>query len=142
LRLLLDTTYLMRSIKVKVEEVRDEELEKATRDSEVLVSEIQIFELYAKGVKYTQQNKISLDDLMEGVESISHVLQTIPMTSRAIMRDAYLIWQHTRDLIDAIILATAINNADALATLDDKMIEAYQEPEIKNKNPTLKILKI
>lgn len=142
MRLLLDTTYLMRSIKVKVEEVKDEQLEKATRDSQVLVSEIQIFELYAKGVKYTQQNKISLDDLVEGVESTSHLLKTISMTSRAIMRDAYLIRQHTRDLIDAIILATAINNADALATLDDKIVEAYQEPEIKSKNPTLKILKI
>lgn len=142
MRLLLDTSYLMPLIRIAVKGIEIEEVEKALKEHQTIVSEIQIFELYAKGIKYTIQQSITLEDVIQGVEATHHSLERIPLVERQIMKTAAQATKETEDLIDAIILATALHHAEALATLDPKMIEAYENPELKKINPNLQIIKI
>lgn len=49
MRLLLDTTYLMPLIKVKIKEIGEDAISQALGEHDIIISDVQIFELYAKG---------------------------------------------------------------------------------------------
>ena len=140
MRLLLDTSYLMPLIRVEVKGIDPLALTKAMEDHEIIVSQIQLFELYAKGVKYAERRAITKDDVVNGVEAANHDLKTIPFATRRIMETAMEANLVTGDIIDAMILATALHHADAISTIDPKITEAYAiSQQLKQLNPNLKI---
>jgi PIN domain nuclease of toxin-antitoxin system len=143
LKLLLDTTYLMPFINVDVKGVSRGKIERALRKNRVQISEIQLFELYAKGNKLEARKLTTLEDVIGGVESISHFLEVLPLVDPDVLRNANTLYRLILDdLIDSIILATALKFSEALATLDPMIAEAYERPEVRSLNPHLRITKL
>ncbi|MEM3070209.1 MAG: PIN domain-containing protein [Candidatus Bathyarchaeia archaeon] len=141
-RLLLDTTYLMPLIKIKVREVSEEAIRRALREHEIIISEAQIFELYAKGAKYLLDGLISIEDLVEGVEAAYYNLERIPITDRRVMESAARIRRVLPDLLDSIILSTALHHCEGIATIDRRIVEAFKEEDIRSINPDLKLMQL
>jgi len=141
-RLLLDTTYLMPLIKVKIKEVGEDTVRQALREHDIIISDVQIFELYAKGVKYLMHGFISTEDLVEGVEAAYYSLEKIPMADRRVMESAAKIRRVLDDLLDSIILSTALHYGEGIATLDKRIEKAYEEKNVRSINPNLKVTKL
>ena len=142
MRLLLDTTYLMPLIKVKIKEIGEDTVRQALREHDIIISDVQIFELYAKGVKYLVQGFISIEDLVEGVEAAYYSLEKIPVADRRVMESAAEIRRVLDDLLDSIILSTALHYGEGIATLDKRIEKAYEEKNVRSINPNLKVTKL
>lgn len=46
------------------------------------------------------------------------------------------------DLLDSIILSTALHYGEGIATLDKRIEKAYEEKNVRSINPTLKVTKL
>src|SRR5271157_1332563 len=137
MKLFLDTTYLLPSIKIEVEGISASILKEllATPDIELFFADISLFELAAKGTKLIISGEsLTMDEIRDGID----VLQNHPRvkseswTEHPFLLDLALLLRKIHSVfIDCIILASAVCYADCIATFDQKLYETIlNNPEI------------
>ena len=143
MKLLLDTTYLIPFMGVEVERVKRESIESTLKEHQIQISEVQFFELFAKGNKLGARGLTGIEEVIDGIESLYHSLEVLPLVEPDVLKYANLIYRHgLKDIIDSIILASALRFSEGLATLDQGIRKAYEGGVIRRLNPNLKILKL
>ncbi|MEM2127398.1 MAG: hypothetical protein QXH67_04145 [Candidatus Bathyarchaeia archaeon] len=79
---------------------------------------------------------------MREVEAAYYNLERIPITDRRVMESAARIRRVLPDLLDSIILSTALHHCEGIATIDRRIAEAYKEEDIRSINPDLKLMQL
>ncbi|MFX0095364.1 MAG: PIN domain-containing protein [Candidatus Hodarchaeota archaeon] len=87
---------------------------------EIYRSELVIFELSAKGTKYVKQGALSIEDVINGINSIYYSLQVevIPIHYSEIQSLAAELRHSHSDFIDCLTLASAVHHSDLFLTFD------------------------
>ncbi len=122
MKLLLDTTYFLPVIGIRVKNIPKGALgELLKRNYNVFVSEISIFELSAKGAKYVAERKLPPDRVLRGIRAILYEdkLVKIPIHESRGLLTAFKLKRMLPDFIDCIILSSAIVNCEVLITEDE-----------------------
>jgi len=143
MKILLDTTYLLPAIGISIRGLRKEAvLNILKRGHEVLVSQVTIFELSAKGAKYVVEGKLSADRVCRGIKAVVYDdrIKIIPMHDTSILLTAFKLRRNVSDFIDCIIISSAINSADMLLTEDEDIHN--KRKEIQSLKPEFKIRKL
>jgi len=134
LRLLVDTTYLLPLIGVKIREIpRDFLTYLMDAGHEVVVSEISLFELSAKGAKYVAQGDISSHRVLDGIRTLlySGEIEVINVYDSTILDVALKIRSLLSDFIDCLIVSSAMNCCDILVTEDTDIHQLMEKGEYK-----------
>jgi predicted nucleic acid-binding protein len=129
LKVLLDTTYLLPLIGIAIKEVSKDALSKLNaKGYELSISEITLFELSAKGAKYTHKNGLSPERVTLGVKALLYddSIEKIPTYDSKILLTAITLRSLMVDFVDCLILSTALNSCDELIT-EDQVIHDLQE---------------
>jgi len=124
LRTLLDTTYLLPAIGVSVKGMPNDAIEKLiSRGEEILISEISLFELSAKGAKYVLEGALSPDRLTKGIVALSNddSITKVRVYDSKTLRLAFRFRELLGDFIDCLILSSAALECDTLVTEDDEI---------------------
>lgn len=138
MKILLGTTYLLPAIGIAVKELRrDAIIQLINKGHQVAISQISLFELAAKGAKYVKNGALKPETVTKGIRALTYneQIETIPITDSKLLLTAFTLRNMLDDFIDCLILATAINNCNALITED----EDIQNP--KNNNQLNELLK-
>jgi PIN domain nuclease of toxin-antitoxin system len=121
LRILLDTTYLLPIIGIAVKELPENAILKVMKKGNyVVISHISLFELAAKGAKYVKNGALKPETVTKGIRALAYndEIEIIPIEESKLLLTAFALRNMLDDFIDCIILATAINNCEALITED------------------------
>ena len=124
MKLLLDTTYLLPAIGISIKNIPKEAvITLIEKGYQVLISEVTIFELSAKGAKYVADGSLPPERICKGIKAILHDdrIEVIPLHDTPILLTAFKIRKVLNDFIDCIILSSAINRADILITEDEDL---------------------
>lgn len=138
MKILIDTSYLLPLIKIKIENVTPNLLIKllSEHENKYYYSDLSIFELAAKRLKYSsKREKITPQDIRIGIDT----LQNEPRLEKMLYTDNPFIIELAsslraihKDTIDCLIFATAICECDCIMTMDSSFFEAIDEnPEVK-----------
>jgi PIN domain nuclease of toxin-antitoxin system len=125
LKILLDTTYLLPIIGVAVKELpRDTITKLRSNGHQIVISEISIFELAAKGAKYVKNGTLKSEAVTRGINALTHSdqIETVPINGTKLLLTAFSLRKMLDDFIDCLIVATAINSCDALITEDTEIL--------------------
>jgi predicted nucleic acid-binding protein len=131
LKILLDTTYLMPAIGVSVRAIPADTIIKLLEKGELLaISEISIFELSAKGAKYSSAGTIPQEKVLEGIRAIvaDEQVAKVPSYDAEELRIAVRLRDSLKDFIDCLILSCALLHSDVLLT-EDKEISEFAKTE-------------
>jgi len=124
LRILSDTTYLLPAIGVSVRGLPRTVISKLRKQGhKLMISNITIFELAAKGAKLTTASRLSMGRVTEGLKAILHDpdIETVQFTELDILSRASSIRAEIHDFIDCLILSSAAAKADILLTEDERL---------------------
>jgi len=146
MKLLLDTTYFLPVIGVSIKGFpRNIVVEFIRKGYEVLISEITLFELSAKGAKFIIAGVLSPGRVSRGIRALLYDdrVDKIPIYDTSILLTAFKLRRMLDDFIDCLILSSAINRADILITEDRDILEIFGKREfqdiIQTLNPKFKI---
>jgi len=92
LKLLLDTTYYLPAIGVSIKDMQKDALLKLiSKKHQILMSQITIFELSAKGAKYIKEDLLSPERVARGISAIMYndAIETIPIHDTTILQTAF-----------------------------------------------------
>ncbi|MHA1708405.1 MAG: PIN domain-containing protein [Candidatus Baldrarchaeia archaeon] len=149
MKLLLDTTYFLPAIGISVKEIpRNLVIELIRRGYEVLMSEISIFELSAKGAKYVVSGALTPVKVSRGIKALVYDerVRKIPIHEPSILLTAIDLRKLLRDFIDSLILSSAINRADILVTEDEDIHKVSGKRNfhkiVENINPRFEVKSI
>jgi PIN domain nuclease of toxin-antitoxin system len=149
LKLLLDTTYFLPAIGVSIKEMqKDALLMLIAKKHQIVMSQITIFELSAKGAKYIKEGQLSPERVTRGISAIIYndTVETIPMHDTTILQTEFKLRNMLNDFIDCLILSTAMNNSEAIITEDNEIQSLKKNSEFHNLvadlNPGFKSLKL
>lgn len=149
MKLLLDTTYLLPVIGISVKNLpKDAAIKLMQKEHQIFISDISIFELSAKGAKYSAAGIIPPERISRGVRAIiyNETINTLPIHESTILHAAFKLRSILNDFIDCLILSSAINHCDALIT-EDADIQNIKENKnfqeiLATKNPKFQIHKL
>ncbi len=137
MKILIDSSYFLPLIKIGIEKIQHNLLVNllSKNSHEYIYSNLSIFELTAKGLKFSSQKKsITPQDIRIGVDAIQNDsrLRVINFTDNPLIIElaSQLRAIHT-DTIDCLIFATAICTCDCIITMD---VSFYKQI---NNTPTL-----
>jgi PIN domain nuclease of toxin-antitoxin system len=146
MRILLDSTYLFPLIGVRVRGLDPLLLLGLKPRHRLLVSDVSLFELSAKGAKYVVQGVLEPEDVTRGIQSLSMDadIARIPYFTSQILNVSFKLRGTLSDYIDCLILSTAVNESDVLMTEDDILLN-FTDDEANRAflhalNPDLRIL--
>jgi len=131
MRILLDTTYLMPAIGVRVKEISPDTLSLIRRGShETAISEVSLLELSAKGAKLVASGALTAERVSRGVTATRRDvdLEKIQYTDEDVLRTSIVLRGWHSDYLDCLILSSAINRCDVLLT-EDTLIHALSREE-------------
>jgi hypothetical protein len=132
MKVLLDTTYLMPAIGVRVKDVSPDTLSMIRGGGhETAISEVTLLELSAKGAKLVASGALPSDRVSRGVMAAKRDegLEKIPIIDEDLLGVAISLRGRISDYLDCLILSSAINRCDALLT-EDTLIHAITAEEI------------
>jgi len=135
LKLLLDTTYYLPAIGVSIKDMQKDALLKLiSKKHQILMSQITIFELSAKGAKYIKEDLLSPERVTRGISAIMYndAIETIPIHDTTILLTAFKLRNMLNDFIDCLILSTAINHSEGIITEDNEIQRLKKNSELKN----------
>lgn len=138
MKILLDTTYLLPAVGIAVKELpRDAIIQLINKGHQVVISQISLFELAAKGAKYIKNGALKPEAVTKGIRALTYSdqIETIPIDDTKLLLTAFTLRNMLDDFIDCLILATAINNSNALITEDNDI------QNLKNNNQLNELLK-
>ena len=107
MKLLLDTTYFLPTIGISIKEMqKDALLAIVAKKHQIVMSQITIFELSAKGAKYIKQDRLSPERVTRGLNAIIYNddIETIPMHDTTILQTAFKLRNVLNDFFDCLIL--------------------------------------
>jgi len=129
LKLLLDTTYFLPAIGISVKNLpKDAPIKLIRKGHQIFISNITIFELSAKGAKYTAAGKIPAERVIKGIKALAYdeTVNIVKIHENTTLLTAIKLRKILNDFIDCLILSSAINQCDALIT-EDKNIHNIKE---------------
>nr|MDO8080128.1 PIN domain-containing protein [Candidatus Freyarchaeota archaeon] len=129
MRPLLDTTYFLPAIGISVKSLAGNAVIKLISEGQrILISEVTIFELSAKGGKQVATKNLEAEKVVKGLRAITSDwrIERIPVYDVSILLTAFKLREVLDDSIDCIILSSGINQADELIT-EDKDIQNLME---------------
>jgi len=146
LRLLLDTTYLLKAIGVSIKGLpEDAPIKLINKGHLISMSDITIFELSAKGAKHITVGNLTAERVSRGIRAIVYddKIERIPIHDSSVLITAFKLRRMLSDFIDCLILSSAINRNDILVTEDEDIHDlrkngAFQEL-LQTINPEFKI---
>ena len=121
MKILLDTTYLLPTIGIAVKELpRDAIVRAMKKGNRIIISQISLFELAAKGAKYVKNGILKPETVAKGIRALLYndEVETLPIEDTRLLLTAFALRNMLDDFIDCLILSTAINNCEALITED------------------------
>lgn len=129
--ILLDSSFLFPYVRIDVKSVNNKDLLELieSKENDIVISDISLFELSAKGNKYVQKSLIDPTDLTNGLNTIINEVQLsrIPIHYSEIQLLAFKIGKLHKDFIDCLILATAYYHSDIFLTLDEELLKLVQK---------------
>ena len=149
MRLLLDTTYVLPAIGVAINGLPTEALVRLMeKGHEISISDITLFELAAKGAKYVTGGELEAKRVSRGMTAIIYdeKILKIPTYYTSVLHTAFTLRRTLNDLIDCLILSSAVNKCDGLVTEDDRIHDlegrTFFQEIIKTINPEFEVHKI
>ena len=141
----MDTTYLLPAIGVSIKELpNDVPIRLKAKGHQIAISQITLFELAAKGAKYVNNGTLLPETVTKGIRAIVYEeeLETVPVYGSEILLASFKL-NALADFIDCLIVASAINNCDALITEDQEIHKLTKKNGINKlidaTNPNFKI---
>ena len=134
MKLLLDTTYFLPVIGIRVRDLSQDIIIKLiNRGFKILVSEVTLFEMLAKGGKYVALGKLTPARVTIGIRALVHDerISKVPIYDTDVMLTAIKLRRVLTDFIDCIILSSAIHYADTLITEDEDIHDQITSNEIR-----------
>jgi PIN domain nuclease of toxin-antitoxin system len=137
MKILIDTSYFLPLIKIGIENIPQTILINllAKTSYECFYSNLTLFELTAKGLKFSsQKNTITPQDIRIGVDAIQNDLRLVEKSfidNPLIIELASQLKAIHKDTIDCLIFATAICTCDCIVTMDISFFDQI------NKTPSL-----
>ena len=132
MKILIDTSYFLPFIKIAIENFSPDLMITLLSDSshKYYYSELSIFELTAKGLKFSSQGeKITPRDIQIGIDAIENDTR---LTKVSYVNNPFIIELSSHletihnDTIDCLILATAICTSECIITMDVSFFEDLQ----------------
>ena len=132
MKILIDTTYFLPLIKVAIDKIPQDLLINLLSESthECFYSDLTIFELTAKGLKFSSQGKkITPQDIRIGIDAIQNDTR---LTIVSYINNPFIIELASqlktihKDTIDCLIFATAICTCEGIITMDVAFFEQIQ----------------
>jgi len=148
MRLLADTTYLLPAVGVWPRGASEFIPRLLGRAEGLLISEITIFELSAKGSKYVSQGALKAEAVAEGIKAVLNDdrIEIIPMLSTLSSSTPTILRGMVDDYVDCVILSAALHEGDALVTEDRLLLSLQDDSRFRQLrdvfNPGFKILKM
>jgi PIN domain nuclease of toxin-antitoxin system len=146
MKILLDTTYILPTIGIAVKELpRDAIIRAMEKENQVVISQISLFELAAKGAKYVKNGALEPETVTKGIRAIvyDNEIEIVPIEGTRILLTAFALRKMLDDFIDCLILSTAINNCDALLTEDTEIQNLRDDTQfsevVKAANPNFRV---
>jgi len=143
MKLLLDTTYLLPAIGISVKDLDEKAvLNLANKGHELLISDVSLFELSAKGAKYVVEGRLSPERVCRGINAIVYDerIKITRMHESSILLTAFRLRKLIDNFIDCIILSSAINHVEALVTEDEDLHKLSEE--ISSLRPGFKVQRL
>jgi PIN domain nuclease of toxin-antitoxin system len=137
MKILIDTSYFLPLIKIGIENIPQTILINllAKTSYECFYSNLTLFELTAKGLKFSsQKNTITPQDIRIGVDAIQNDLRLVEKSfidNPLIIELASQLKAIHKDTIDCLIFATAFCTCDCIVTMDISFFDQI------NKTPSL-----
>jgi PIN domain nuclease of toxin-antitoxin system len=134
LKILLDTTYFMPAIGISVKEIpNDAVIKLLKRGEDLAISEMSIFELAAKGAKYSSFGKIPLEKVQSGVKAVNanDRVAKLPLYEEEQLKIAISIRRFLKDFIDCLILSSALIHCETLVTEDRSVLDLRENETYK-----------
>jgi len=135
LKLLLDTTYLLPAIGISVKGLlKDAPIRLMQKGHQIFISNVSIFELSAKGAKYVSAGRLAAERVARGIRAINYdeKIEMVLMHESALLLIAFKLRGMLTDFIDCVILASAINQCDALITEDNDIQDLRKNKEFRD----------
>lgn len=149
MKLLVDTAYLLPAIGISVKGVpSDGAIRLVEEGHEIYASDISIFELSAKGAKHIVERTLSGERVARGIRAIVHdgTITMIPIHDSALLLTAFKLRSMLGNFIDCLILASAMNQCDAVITEDKDIKDLESSTEFGSlragTNPEFKIQRL
>jgi PIN domain nuclease of toxin-antitoxin system len=149
LKLQLDTTYLLPAIGIAIKNLpNDAPVKLISKGHQIVLSEISIFELSAKGAKYVAAGALAAERVTRGIRAIIYeeAIETIPIHDSKLLETAFELRTMLDDFIDCLILSSALNHSDSLVTEDADILELKENKRFNNllsaTHPHFKIRKL
>jgi predicted nucleic acid-binding protein len=131
MKILLDSSFFFPFIRVQVEGCTTSSVLEILESSRFTIfrSELVVFEISAKGSKYVQNNVVTIDDLVEGINTNQFLpaVHVVPLYPSAIQVLAVEFRRNHSNFIDCLTLASAVIFCDAFVTMDSPMNEKNEE---------------
>lgn len=135
MNIMLDTTYIMPAIGITISGVQHDALKTLhALGHTTSISELTLFELSAKGTKYTASGQLSLERLIKGLRSIilDESIQKAPFYDDEQLVVSFRLRELINDYVDCAILSSAIFGHDALMTEDGIIHNLIEREEFKS----------
>ena len=149
MRLLLDTMYLLPAIGVAIEGLPiDAPVKVMERGHEISISDVTLFELAAKGSKYVTGGELEAERVSKGMKAIIYdeKILKIPTYYTSVLHTAFTLRRTLNDLIDCLILSSAVKKCGVLVTEEDRIHDlegrTFFQEIIKTIKPEFKVHKI
>ena len=125
MRIFLDSSFFFPLISINVKELKKQLISDLLKDRKFNIyrSELVTFELSAKGSKYTNEGLLTIEDVIEGLNTLVYdsSIQVVQIHHSEIQVLAAILRKNHSDFIDCLTLASAINTSDIFVTLDQSL---------------------
>ncbi len=129
MKLLLDSSFFMPFLAVDIVQCPRKAILELMTKEEIIRSELVIFEVSAKGSKLVNNGEISIEELTQGITAIQYLekMETIPIHYTEIQALASELRKSHSNLIDCLMVATAVYYAEGMLTLDKELKKKVHE---------------
>ncbi len=130
MRIQIDTSYFLPLIKIAIEKIPSDLLINLLNESphQYYYSELSLFELTAKGLKYSsQEDKLTPQDIRIGIDTLQNdnrLIKVSYINNPLIIELASELRKIHNDTIDCLIFSTAICTCECIITMD---LDFYDE---------------
>lgn len=124
MRVLIDTTYLLPAIGVSIRGLsRTAVRDLRSQGHTIVISNITIFELAAKGAKLAASHNLNDSKVNEGLRAIMYdpAIEQVEFTEGEVMSRALRVREEISDFIDCLIVSSAASEAEILLTEDQEL---------------------
>lgn len=130
----MDTTYLLAAVGISVKGLpRDAVIQLSRRGHGISISEVTLFELCANGAKRVAGGGLTGERVSRGIRAVVYDdrIARIPMHDTSVLLTAFRLRRRLSDIIDCLILSSAVNRCDVLVTEDEDILDLSRKDEFQ-----------